>query len=308
MTYIPKSKLNIKETNGQEFQLISNKKAYVGKYMQLSNGKIFAGSDPLNPGGELESINVVFNNLGYSRDVRIYKALKPEMSLYVGKIKDIPFSKNTPTEDNYSDGYFIRYFVKKTNQNNFYKEVSKEVYNSLKKKKSEYDINLYTPGQIKWALRGNVRNINRSLLSKSEKRFPNLSILYPQLDEFSRAGIVNNQFAKEGELFYKDNPDKGYIGPYHIHPVKGPMVGAIHRNVPHDKLIFAEDLVRNQVDEIQPILPKGFIPIKDTPYGTTESIPTTPMQSDVITSTPSTPTPSTPSYGGGSSGGGGGGY
>ena len=144
MTYIPKSKLNIKETNGQEFQLISNKKAYVGRYMQLSNGKIFAGSDPLNPGGELEPINVPINNLGYSRDVRIYKALKPEISSYVGKIKDIPFSKNTPTEDNYSNGYFTRYFVKKINQNNFYKEISKEVYNSLKKKKSEYDINLYT--------------------------------------------------------------------------------------------------------------------------------------------------------------------
>ena len=305
MTYIPKSKLNIKETNGQEFQLISNKKAYVGRYMQLSNGKIFAGSDPLNPGGELEPINVPINNLGYSRDVRIYKALKPEISSYVGKIKDIPFSKNTPTEDNYSNGYFIRYFVKKINQNNFYKEISKEVYNSLKKKKSEYDINLYKPGQIKWALRGNVRTINKSLILKSEKRFPNLSILYPKLDEFSRAGIVNNQFAKKGELFYKDDPNREYIGPYHIHPIKGPMVGAFHKSTPHDRLIFAEDLVINQVNEVQPVLPEGFIPIEDTPYGTSEPTPETTTPSDT---TPSTPTPSAPSYGGMSSGGGGGGY
>ena len=294
MTYIPKSKLNIKETNGTEFQVKSTKKPYVGKYMQLSNGKLLAGSDPLRPGKELEPISTPVSNLGYSQDVRLHRKLKPEISLGLGNVKDISFSKNTPTEDDYARGYFIRYFVKKVNQNTFYKEISKEVYDSLVKGKSEYDINLYQPGRIKWALRGNVRNINKSLLSKTEKRYPNLSLLYPKLDEFNRAETINNQFARPGELYYKDEPGREYVGPYHIHPIKGPMVGASHKNTPHGRLIFAEDLVRenNEVQPTQPTptstLPEGFIDISNTPYG------------DTSTSTPSTP--STPS------GGGGGGY
>ncbi len=304
MTYIPKSKLNIKTTNGKEFRSVQTKKAYVGKYMQLSNGKLLIGSDPLNPGGELEPLSPPSNNLGFSADVRLHQILKPEISLKLSKVKDIPFTKNTPTEDDYVKGYFIRYFVKKANQNTFYKEVSKKIYDSLKKRKSEYDVNLYQPGQIKWAIRGNVRNINKSLLLKAEKRYPNLSLLYPKLDEFNRAEIVNNQFARQGELYYKNEPGREYIGPYHIHPTKGPMVGAFHKNTPHDRLIFAEDLVRenNEIQPTQPTptstLPEGFIDISNTPYADTPT-PSTPSTS----TTPSVPsTPSTPS------GGGGGGY
>ena len=127
MTYIPKSKLNIKTTNGKEFRSVQTKKAYVGKYMQLSNGKLLIGSDPLNPGGELELLSPPSNNLGFSADVRLHQILRPEISLKLSKVKDIPFTKNTPTEDDYVKGYFIRYFVKKANQNTFYKEVSKKI-------------------------------------------------------------------------------------------------------------------------------------------------------------------------------------
>ena len=307
MAYIPKSKLNIKTTNGKEFRSVRTKKAYVGKYMQLSNGKLLIGSNPLNPGGELEPLSPPANNLGFSADVRLHQNLKPEISLQLGKVKDIPFAKNTPTEDDYTNGYFIRYFVKKANQNTFYKEVSKEVYDSLIKKKSEYDVNLYQPGQIKWAIRGNVRNVNKSLLLKAEKRYPNISLLYPKLDEFNRAETINNQFARQGELYYRDEPGREYVGSYHIHPIKGPMVGAFHRNTPHDRLIFAEDLVRrnNEVQPTQPTststLPEGFIDISNTPYADTPT-PSTP-------STPTTPSaPSTPSTPSAPSGGGGGGY
>ena len=92
MTYIPKSKLNIKTTNGKEFRSVQTKKAYVGKYMQLSNGKLLIGSDPLNPGGELEPLSPPSNNLGFSADVRLHQILKPEISLKLSKVKDIPFA------------------------------------------------------------------------------------------------------------------------------------------------------------------------------------------------------------------------
>ena len=114
MAYIPKSKLNIKTTNGKEFRSVRTKKAYVGKYMQLSNGKLLIGSNPLNPGGELEPLSPPANNLGFSADVRLHQNLKPEVSLQLGKVKDIPFAKNTPTEDDYTNGYFYKVLCKKS--------------------------------------------------------------------------------------------------------------------------------------------------------------------------------------------------
>tara|TARA_Y100000114_G_scaffold86259_1_gene79797 strand:- start:22 stop:945 length:924 start_codon:yes stop_codon:yes gene_type:complete len=307
MTYIPKSKLNIKNTNGNIYQTKDTKKPYRGKYMELSNGKIFAGVDPLRPGKELELITPVSNNLGFSGDVRIFKQLKPNIANNITKIKDIPFNKNTPTEDDYTNGFFIRYFVRRSNEKTIYKEISKEVYDSLNEKKQEYDINLYKPGTIKWALTGNVRKINKQLLLQAERRFPNLSLLYPKLDEFNRAKTIINQFAGKGELFYRDNINREYIGPYHIHPIKGPMVGAIHKNTPHDRLIFAEDIVRKQKDEATGIQPTSGI-AKPVKIG--EFIPITPEPTPTPSpTTPSTPSaPSAPSYGGGSPGGGGGGY
>ena len=48
MTYIPKSKLNILDTPGGDFILKSTGESYIGKYIELSNGKYYAGSNPLH--------------------------------------------------------------------------------------------------------------------------------------------------------------------------------------------------------------------------------------------------------------------
>ena len=45
-----------------------------------------------------------------------------------------------------------------------------------------------------------------------------------------------NLNASAGQFVYQHN-GQPYIGPYHIHPNKGPMVGATHVSSPHDFLI-----------------------------------------------------------------------
>ena len=40
--YIPKSKVSILETTGNEFVIASTNQPYKGKYMELSNGTFFA--------------------------------------------------------------------------------------------------------------------------------------------------------------------------------------------------------------------------------------------------------------------------
>ena len=115
MSYTPKSKLNIKQTNGKDFQRADNKKPYVGKYIELSNGKMFAGNDPNNPGVELHPLNQFRTKYG-NKDIVSYRNLNKKISYEVDKFKDIPFAKNAPTEDDYEQGYFFRHFIHKVNE------------------------------------------------------------------------------------------------------------------------------------------------------------------------------------------------
>lgn len=43
MTYIPKNKYKVLYTNGGTYKLSTTNKPYIGKYIKLTNGKIFAG-------------------------------------------------------------------------------------------------------------------------------------------------------------------------------------------------------------------------------------------------------------------------
>ena len=239
MPYTPKSQVNIKETNGKDFYIKGTKTPYVGNYMELSNGKFFSGTDSTKPGPEIVSItpDPTFQN----RNQRVYSVLKPLVATTLQKYKFPVSAKNVPTEKDYQTGYFFRYFLKRNNSNNSYKEINKKTYDSVQEGKSEYDTTLYSVGRIKWALKGNVRKINTNLIIIAENKFPNLSTLYPQITEYERKEIVNDQIANPGELFYRNEPNREYIGSYHIHPDKGPMVGARHQEQPHESLVFAED-------------------------------------------------------------------
>jgi len=61
-----------------------------------------------------------------------------------------------------------------------------------------------------------------------------------KLPEFKNKGInssiKNNLIALPGE-FLLEGTMREYVGPYHVHPTKGPMVGAQHRRTPHAKLV-----------------------------------------------------------------------
>ena len=50
MAYIPKSKVNILETSGNEFIIKSTGDYHIGKYLELSNGKYYAGTNVINLG------------------------------------------------------------------------------------------------------------------------------------------------------------------------------------------------------------------------------------------------------------------
>ena len=163
MAYIPKSKVNILETSGNEFIIKSTGDYHIGKYLELSNGKYYAGSDPTNITEEL-IIPFSSERLSNSLSSTTYSNLKPKVAKFLSSVKPIYPFKNKPTEEDYKRNYYIRYFAKKINEPRSYIEIDINIYNSISQSKKEYDFRLYEVGFITWNLKNgttvsNFKNI-----------------------------------------------------------------------------------------------------------------------------------------------------
>ena len=223
---------------------------YKGPYIITNNKKYYAGTTPFKMGAELIGIraekikeNILNQKFFKTSDVKKYNILKKKIKSQLGGTRKIPSNKPLPKYSDYQKGYYYRYFVKRINGHN-YLEVNSKTYNSLKNKEFIYDHHLYDIGNIKWFLRGkDVQLKNSTEIKLREKRFPNLLFLFPILNEYilkEGTPIQENQYTEGGELYYSDGSE--YIGDYHVHPSKGPMVGATHTDTPHDSLYYFNQL------------------------------------------------------------------
>ena len=228
----------------------STKIEYKGPYIVTNDKRYYVGTTPFKMGAELIGIKIekakedALNNRFYNTyNVKKYNILKKKIKNQLGKTRLIPSSKPLPKHDDYRKGYYYRYFVKRINGHN-YLEVDSKTYNSLKDKEFIYDHHLYDIGNIKWFLRGkDVQLKNSTEIKIREKRFPNLLVLFPVLNEHileEGTPIQENQYTEGGELYYSDGSE--YIGDYHTHPLQGPMVGPVHIEKEHDKLYYFNQL------------------------------------------------------------------
>ena len=266
MPYFPKSKINIKEALVGEFRYKNSKESFSGKYLELSTGRFYAGTDVINLGREIiKVVEEQSNNvMGSGYDTQKYSVLSPKKKKFLKNTKSIPTSKNTPTEKDYQRGYYTRYFVRRINQPKGYIEVNFDVVKKLQEKK-DYDYNLYEAGSIIWALKNGTRKTNNNNLKLLEQTFPFISSLFPIINEFE---IIDGPLTTTGgELYYEDGRE--YVGPYHIHPDKGPMEGAQHINEPHALLRYSEEL-SSLTDNIDTTIPRTP-PVADVDYGDFEN-------------------------------------
>jgi hypothetical protein len=252
MSYLPKSKINIKEaTSSDGFETISSNKFYVGPYIETSDGKYFAGNSIINRGEEIFKLEDIAINFGDSKDFKNYNKIKKSPYNFLVKTKPIPSTKNIPTEKDYEIGYYNRYFSSRVNQQFGYQEISFKTYKSINSENEEYDHYLHDVGLIKWGLKGNVYQINTLQLKTLERTFPYINHLFPILNEFHRPDLqVQTHLTTEGEELYYSNGDE-YVGSYHIHPVNGPMEGDIHKSSSHPKLYYSDQLSQDNstIDE-----------------------------------------------------------
>lgn len=310
MKYYPKSQLRfLQSTSNDNLVIEGTQDKYIGPYISTFDGKFFSGTIAGKnniPLKKLITSTENTNKMGEGVNVIKHTILNKENYNFLSKTKPIPLSKPTPTDNDYKNGFFFRYFVKKINQKFGFKEINLKTYNKIIKR-SEYDFILYRPLKIEWNLEEDALSKNKQMIKKIGKDYgiSNLSIIFPSLNEYQRPILkVKQNLNTEGEeLYNKDGSE--YIGKYHIHPSKGPMIGPIHTDLPHDRLYYL-DQIPQQIDtqsdveeDFEEYLEKQRIKkIKDIKFN-----PIRPSVSQDIkttrTTTPSRGSTSTPSRGGG---------
>ena len=182
--YYPKSKIIPDQyTKGEELVYASNGIFYTGYYHILSNNTIYTGKNP-NDGQPLLLIypsqtqspiisgtsNDAFENYTFSSTNSTYDSIRNK--------QNIPSPSVSLLEPKYSQPLvtypsFIRYFVKRTN-NNVYIEVSKSTYNSISNQEKSWNWAIYFPFNIPWTTGGTSRDevfkTNRDIVLLTEQR------------------------------------------------------------------------------------------------------------------------------------------
>ena len=189
--YYPKSQIKTNlYTNGDEFVIELTNDPYVGYYYLTSSGIAYSGKTPDDrPNQRLTKISPTLSNklassnsntvtFAFTDDANVtnkvtfpnyastleYASLK-NIDIYNPPIKLLPYySPTLPTQQDYQNGEFKRYFCKKTNQL-LYIEINQEQFDKLVGKDPQIEFSLYQPFYIDWQLTGNkeqVAKVNRN--------------------------------------------------------------------------------------------------------------------------------------------------
>lgn len=187
--YYPKSQIitNL-YTNGGELIYVSSQAQYIGYYYKTSTGKYFTGRTPQDsPNLELKliSINTDLNNLPtlfsvpvntFDINIEDYNNIKRSSQ----EILNVPtYYQPQPTQQDYQTGEFRRYFVKKTNEL-LYIEVSKETYEAILNKDSQWVWYDYFAFNLPWQITGDKLQV-----AKTNKNIVDLAMKNSSLPKFN---------------------------------------------------------------------------------------------------------------------------
>ena len=260
MKYYPLSQIKTGFfTNGNEYILSSNGDDYVGPYYKTSNGKKFTGLNSNDPTTELLLLAPGVEDLDpfsgrsvieQANDEDVPRTTNPSFWVIqdggyrkseVGNAGSSPIQvQPKPTENDYKLGEFQRYFLKKVNSHQFI-EVTKSTYQLYAQKSNEVQYALFIPIAIPWELTGKreeVYKVNLKTVEYYKKQNNLVGVVSYFNGEFSKYYLFSSteNLFTDGTEFKNRRTQRPYRGRYHIHPSKGPMVGAEHVSTPHDFL------------------------------------------------------------------------
>jgi hypothetical protein len=182
MPYYPKNRIvtNL-YTNGNEFVVVDTLLPYTGFYYKVYNGTFYTGKNPQENDLPQQLVPLIANAQGLTSPV-VYSKLVPnrtqsvrnyivnsDVSTSDRKIP-IPFYP-TPSQNDYQNGSFTRYFAKKINNLSFI-EIDSTTYSAISSNNSEYLWELYNVIEIPWQLTGDKNQVyetNRKVTHLAEK-------------------------------------------------------------------------------------------------------------------------------------------
>ena len=199
--YYPLSQITSNlNTNGGEFAYVYTEQEYKGYYWATSSGKYYTGKTPQDtptqeliklsfkgdigevlldgPSPEL-TINNFVTKVDTIQNNEIYLNLK---GIDLNAIIKSPiYSATLPTQQDYQNTEFRRYFCKKANEI-IYLEISKETYDKLIAQDPQILFQLYIPFNLPWQLTG-----DREKVYKTNKNITELASVrqnLPMLSEY----------------------------------------------------------------------------------------------------------------------------
>ena len=221
MAYIPKSNIKFSSTKDNSFVYKSSPQvSYQGEYIETSEGRYFAGRNPIDLSVEIikkEKKELPRPNIltpterslkfGNSLSFKQHRILKGGIHNTLKQHEPINFIKNIPTEQDYKKGFFNRYFLKRKNADFDYKEIDFDTYDAIVKEDSKYDTNLYVAGFMKWSLKEPNQWITNAqqLTLQQQKGFLYLWILFPKFNEFAK--VTNWDFSGDLQRYYPDGEE-----------------------------------------------------------------------------------------------------
>lgn len=169
--YYPKSQIKSNlYTGGNELVLFTDKTFYTGHYYEISTGQKYTGKSPQDgPNTLLIPVPnpITYDPTNKEADLNFdsliqyfsISSFEPQSPL---PIRNIPsFNPTTPTQQDYQNNQFNRYFCKKNNELR-YLEIDRDTYQKLQARDPKIAWDLYTPTIVLWQLKGNKEQVFNS--------------------------------------------------------------------------------------------------------------------------------------------------
>ena len=245
--YIPPSQYKTGYTSNGEYYAFGS--PYYGPYYILKNGSAFSGVNPSDPETtrltlpyDIKSGDDPFGDNEYKTDSNdAIVSLSHQLPRSIPK----PYLPSI-TEQSKKKNYIHRYYLKR-NDVYQYMEIDEPTYYNFDGQSPDVAWDLYDYAKLRWYIDGeseDVQNANissvisiqefQSSFNQNGKNWVGFQFIFNQNWLQFYQGIQENLSTSGGK--YKTSDGKEYIGLYHIHPEKGPMVGATHISTPHDYL------------------------------------------------------------------------
>lgn len=252
MPYIPKNKIQTNlYTIGNEFMFVEESlkwdrsqhnqgEFYVGYYHKLYNGKYYTGKTPNDPLPIVELVKVMEGISLKNDDIHGEEEARKKYISHAN-LYNVIF----PTPQDYKIGEYTRFFTIRRNQSIF-AEITKEAYTQFKQQSDNVPWRLYRIFSIPWLLTGDIKHVsltnkNITELAEFKEKVHGLSIFLKQnWTQFYKYNEASNLYTDgKTEPILKTKSGEIYVGPYHIHPDRGFMVGETHTRNFHELLYYS---------------------------------------------------------------------